>query len=186
MLPDTHFELQSVLDRVSPNVREAFKAALAVAVKAGQAAVNESQAMTAADLCLAVKMNRSKDSSMYQNLVHLQALILMAIADELSGPVSSQNANWLGSAVTLANSLHLQKVQYTENISSSDVTRLSRRVWLSLLVLDRWHAAGICSATLIHDENAHLVPSDHALLGSTPYHILRKFPLSPLEVARCL
>ncbi|KAL9126754.1 MAG: hypothetical protein Q9217_004244 [Psora testacea] len=165
LLPESHFELQSILDRAPLIVREAFKAALGMAVKAGQTAVSETQERSAAALCLAVKMTRSNDLSMTQHLVHMQTLLLMAIADELNGPSSSQNANWLGFAVLLANSLHLQKVQYMDHTKSSDVDRLIRRAWLSLVILDRWHAAGMCSATLIHDENIQLVPSDHALLG---------------------
>ena len=101
----------------------------------------------------------------------------MAIADELGGPASSQKATWLGSAVTYANSLHLQKVQYDDRDSSNNINKLLRRAWLCLIVLDRWHAAGMCSATLIHDENIQLVPSDHTLLGSTSYHTLREFYL---------
>ena len=147
---------------------------MSLAVKAGHSNINDSQGRSAANLCLAIKTRRANELNLAQNLIHLQALIFMAIADELSSPASSRKATWLGSAVTLANSLQLQRLKHTETTGSSDVYRLMRRAWLSLVVLDRWHAAAICSATLIHDENVQLVPSDHALLGSTSYHLLRK------------
>ena len=106
-------------------------------------------------------------------LMRLQVLLLLAIAEEYAGPALSRNGEWLGSAVGLAHSLQLSKRKQTENASRSELSSLYRRSWLSLVILDRWHAAAICSSPLIHDDDVQIEPSDQQLLGSLSYHILR-------------
>ncbi|KAL9639143.1 MAG: hypothetical protein Q9164_001108 [Protoblastenia rupestris] len=119
LLPESHHELQSILERVTPSVREAFQEAMSLAVKAGHSNINDSQARSAANLCLAIKTRRANEPNLVQHLIHLQALIFMAIADELNSPASSRKATWLGSAVTLANSLQLQRLKHTETTGIS-------------------------------------------------------------------
>ena len=151
---------------------------MTVAVKAGTSSVSHEEARNAANLCLSSQKGSPGADPLSEDLIRLQTLILMTIADELSGPLLSRAGTWLGSAVALANSLHLQHSGYSEGSDDSNLRKLLRRAWLSLVILDRWHAAAKCTATLIHDEDVSLVPADHIVLGSNSYHLLRKFTKS--------
>ena len=148
---------------------------MTVAVKAATSSVPPEEVRAAAHLCLSTHKSSPGANPLSDGLVSLQTYILMTIADELSGPSSSKAGTWLGSSVALANSLHLQTSRYSDSSNDSDLRRSLRRAWLSLVILDRWHAAAICTATLIHDEDVDLEPEDHVVLGSNSYHLLREF-----------
>ena len=170
ILPESQASLQSAIDQAAPELRQAFFAAVHVAVRSASQPVPSAEAKSAADQCLAAQRSQSATSSAGDNLLRLQMLLFLTIADELSGPTSARGGTWLGSAVALANSLRLQR---PVGPNTNETSRLLRRSWLSLIILDRWHSAATCSATLIHDEDIMMDSSDHALLGSSSYHMLR-------------
>ena len=170
ILPESQASLQSAIDQAAPELRQAFFAAVHVAVRSASHPVPSAEAKSAADQCLAAQRSQTATSSAGDNLLRLQMLMFLTIADELSGPTSARGGTWLGSAVALANSLRLQRPVAP---NTNETSRLLRRSWLSLIILDRWHSAATCSATLIHDEDIMMDSSDHALLGSPSYHMLR-------------
>ena len=179
ILPESQASLQSAIDQAAPELRQAFFAAVHVAVRSASTTVPSGEAKSAADQCLAAQRSHSATSSPGDNLLRLQTLLFLTIADELSGPTSARGGTWLGSAVALANSLRLQR---PVGPNTNETSRLLRRSWLSLIILDRWHSAATCSATLIHDEDIMMDSSDHALLGSPSYHMLRaQDPLHALQ-----
>jgi hypothetical protein len=117
---------------------------------------------------------------MATNLIHLQIMALMAIeADNRDprGQVGVPQSVWLGSAVGLAYSMKLyaQKIlsQQSETDPDSD-ERLARRLWWSLVIMDRWHAASLSCPLQIPDTSVVVSQDDQALLGESLYHLTRK------------
>ena len=170
--------MQADIERNPSNLQQPFKLALNLAVNAATSFVPHSDVEGAERLCLTTYKDSAKLS---ESLLHLQTLILLTIVHELRAPATSRVGTWLGSAVSIANSLHLHKSKFSKDTTSNDPSNISRRAWLSLVILDRWHAASVCAPTLIHDEDVNIEATDHAILGSSSYHLLRKFtnPLKP-------
>jgi hypothetical protein len=116
---------------------------------------------------------------MATNLVYLQVMLLMAIEadnrDPARGQVGFPQSFWLGSAVGLAYSmkLHIQKPQQSDNDPDAE-ERLARRIWWSLVIMDRWHAASTASPLMIPDTSVVVSQDDQGLLGESLYHLARK------------
>lgn len=120
---------------------------------------------------------------MSTNLIYLQAMLLMAVEADNRGtsPTRGQfgppQSVWLGSAVGLAYSLklhvHRTADPQTENDADSE-EKIMRRIWWSLVIMDRWHASSTSSPVLIPDGSVVVYPDDQALLGDGLYHLVRK------------
>lgn len=111
------------------------------------------------------------------NFAYLQALFFMAIITENSGPVYNRNTSWIAEAVSIATYLNLHQSHRFEmgNTADEDSSpKVARRVWLSLIVLDRFHASSTASPLLVAEDSARLVASDEDVLGSNAYHLVRK------------
>lgn len=114
------------------------------------------------------------------NLVYLQILLLLAIEaanrvpSATRGHVGLSQSVWLGSAVGLAYELklHEYKPPLTDDPDSDE--RLGRRIWWSLVNMDRWHASSMSTPLLIPDSAVVLTPEDQSLLGESLYHLTRK------------
>jgi hypothetical protein len=113
-------------------------------------------------------------------LVYLQILLLLAIEaanrtpGTTRGHVGLSQSVWLGSAVGLAYELklHEYKPPLTDDPDSDE--KLGRRIWWSLVIMDRWHAASMSTPLLIPDSAVVLMPEDQSLLGESLYHLTRK------------
>jgi hypothetical protein len=124
---------------------------------------------------------------MATNLIYIQIMLLMAIEADNRDPASTRGqagppqSVWLGSAVGSAYSmkLHVQKMssQQSENDPDSD-DKLARRIWWSLVIMDRWHAASTASPLLIPDTSVVVYPEDQALLGENVYQLARESTVS--------
>ena len=172
VLPESLPQLSAHLDRSPPDVRQAFTAALTSAIKAATTPIQPSEVKMVSDLYL---NTRSKGSAgLSTDIVRLQTLIFMALIDELSGSSTSRDGMWLGTAVSFANSLHLNRTH-----TDAEIGPLQRRAWLSLVILDRWHSAAISGPISISDDDVQLSEEDHSLLGSSSYHLLRAWPPIP-------
>ena len=170
LLPENESQLSSNLEAVPADLRQAFNSALATAAKAATSGAYPADVKNASDQYGAIRKGATSGPAV--DLVSLQTLALLALIDDLDGPASSRDGSWLGSAIAKANSHHLSKSSATPD--NSEIGPLLRRVWLSLVLLDRWHTASICGATLISDDDIHVDESDHILLGSSSYHLLRE------------
>lgn len=123
------------------------------------------------------------------NLVFLQVMLLMAIEadnrDPARGQVGFPQSYWLGSAVGLAYSmkLHAQKIlgQQSDNDPDSE-DKLSRRIWWSAVIMDRWHAASTSSPLMVPDTSLVIFPEDRVLVGENLYQLARKFNNTKLRV----
>ena len=111
------------------------------------------------------------------NLAYLQALLFMAIATENSGPVHSRNTCWIAEAVSIATYLNLHQshsFQMGDTTDEDSSQKVARRVWLSLVVLDRFHASSTASPLLVAEDSARVVVSDEEVMGPEAYQLVRK------------
>ena len=111
------------------------------------------------------------------NFAFLQAMVFMAIIAENSGPVHSRNTSWLAEAVSLASYLNLHQSDRFDMGDPADGNsgpKIARRLWLSLVVLDRFHAIGAASPMLISELDCCLMEGDEYNLGFNLYHLVRK------------
>jgi hypothetical protein len=114
-------------------------------------------------------------------------MLLMAVEASNRGPPNSEapgsalQAIWLGSAVGLAYSmkLHMARTASETDTDTESEEKLLRRIWWSLVIMDRWHASSTSSPLLIPESSVILYPADLGVLQDAMYHLARKF--KPLD-----
>ncbi|KAI0509670.1 hypothetical protein F5B22DRAFT_308881 [Xylaria bambusicola] len=122
--------------------------------------------------------------SSISNLVHLQTLILMAIATDNYGTPSLKGehggpskASILGRAVGLAYSmrLHVASVNpgsHEPRDGDSDES-IAIRAWWTLVIMDRWNALSTASPLFIPNDSVVTLPGLVSVLGESVYHLAR-------------
>lgn len=107
------------------------------------------------------------------DIVHAQTLLLLIIdADWRS---SSQLPFLLARAVALANTMKLWKFTPIESASESDSDdQLCVRIWWSLVLMDRWHAAGTGKPSQIPDSSVVAPAGLENTVGEVCYYLIRK------------
>lgn len=166
------------LERVPHSVRAALLYARDLAVACCTSALKQEalSARVTSELA-ALKAEGPHARTCDANLAYLQALFFMAIATENSGPVHSRNTSWIAEAVSIATFLNLHQSQSFELGDTTDEDsppKVARRVWLSLVVLDRFHASSTASPLLVAEDSARVVPSDEEIMGPEAYQLVRK------------
>jgi hypothetical protein len=107
------------------------------------------------------------------NIVHAQALILLIIDADMRA--SATLPFLLSRAVTLANSMRLWKMaDMTVAADPDSDAQLCVRIWWSLVLLDRWHAAGTGKPMLIPDSSVVIPAGLDAIVGESRYYLIRK------------
>ena len=166
-------------------MKDAFYEAVVAAVQSLPAAnvVPSKQYSTTkvAQLLAASNFEIAADRALSTNIVYLQIMLLMAIG--ASGPRSKEvtglasPSSWLSSAVMLAFAMKLHVCEYTRepDADTESEEKLSRRLWCSLIIVDRWHSSSSAAPLLIPDKIATLYAKDLAVLRDTVYHLTRKF-----------
>ncbi|KXJ89702.1 hypothetical protein Micbo1qcDRAFT_121397 [Microdochium bolleyi] len=187
LLASSRERVELMLSHCPPLLRDAFIEALYVAM---QSFVSIPGLYTNGNISSACRLatdweaDTSRRTSTVQ-LVHLQTLILIAIATDNHGPLSlrgehggASKASILGRAVGLAYSMRL-------HLSSLDTSRIDTeldldceenirvRSWWALVMLDRWNAIATASPLLIPNESVVLVPDMSLVLGESVYHLAR-------------
>ncbi|KAI1134111.1 hypothetical protein F5Y05DRAFT_244598 [Hypoxylon sp. FL0543] len=118
------------------------------------------------------------------NLVHLQTLVLIAIAtDNYSIPSlrgehgGPSKASLLGRAVGLAYSmrLHVSSVETSVDaqLEPDSDKNIAIRAWWTLIMLDRWNAISTASPLFIPNDSVVILPSLNSILGEQVYHLAR-------------
>ena len=191
-LPQSKARLNSNLGNCSSTLREAFYEALHAAVRSfpspNMLSHETQNARKATQLIMASQFENASVRTTSTNLIYLQTMMLMAVAADNYGPSSQPLMGptlsvWLGSAVGLAYSLKLHLHKQPDKVSESDPDsedKLARRLWWSLVIMDRWHASSTSSPLLIPDGSVIMYAEDQALLGDPLYHLARKFPSQEL------
>lgn len=110
------------------------------------------------------------------NYAYIQALILMIIAKENSGPSHAGDTVWYNEAVRVGILLQLHKPNYVimQDHFGETIAALGRRAWLVLATLDRWNAASKNGMMLLARGSVQLVDSDEGLLGVPAYQLTRE------------
>ncbi|KAF7542627.1 hypothetical protein G7Z17_g11417 [Cylindrodendrum hubeiense] len=157
--------VQELLAQCPSSVRTAFaNAILAVTMSSG-------------DVKLASSLLNEWESSetphsLAANIVHAQTLLLLVIeADWRSSPTLPF---LLARAVALANSMKLWRYTPMESASEPDSDdQLCVRVWWSLILMDRWHAAGTGKPAQIPDSSVVAPPGLENILGEVCFYLVR-------------
>lgn len=186
LLSHTKARLNARLATCSPALKDAFYEALYAASQsftAPSVPSTDRRGTKKAYQILAMQSEPSANGNMSTNIVYLQTMLLMAIEADNRGPMSNGQTGlpqsvWLGSAVGLAYSMKLHVHKSGDKQSESDPDsedKLARRLWWSLVMMDRWHSASTSSPVLIPDACVVLYPEDQALLGDVLYQLARKY-----------
>lgn len=178
LLADTKLQVLLNLDKViDAVVRDAFFASLQVMVKStSPGSTSQQQDVRAAELLMSLNFKDAATRTATDNLVYLQAILLMALATDMSGPVISQQPIWYNLAGIMADFLGLGVgPPYKQNADPEiEYSKLARRAWLVFVTLDRWHASGTLSRSIIPEDVTLFPHDDHTLLGGNGFHLLRK------------
>ncbi len=122
--------------------------------------------------------------SISDNLLYLQALLLMGLANSSSGPIQAQQSSWINLALSVSTFLKLYSHNPHEHVVGSDIDtneNVGRRAWLVLVVMDRWNAAGTRLPLLIADGQAKMYRGDGVLLGNIGFQFARRCLLPSLS-----
>jgi hypothetical protein len=185
ILPMSKSKLSARLNNCQPTLREAFFEALYSAVHAVPGSnfppAHENQSnRRAIDLITALQFEGVAARTTSANLLYLQTMLLMVIEADCSpsrAQLGPSKSVWLGSAVGLAYSMKLHIFKPIDKSGDADADSdelLSRRLWWSLVILDRWHASSTSSPIMIPETSVVLLPDDQLLLGDSTYHMARK------------
>jgi hypothetical protein len=164
-------------------VRDALYGALQAAVLSFPSAAplpEKEGSRKAMQLWFAAQLESSSSRSYATNLAYLQILLLLAIEagnhvpGAARGQVAHSQSVWIGGAVGLAYELKLHEYKSPVTDDPDSDERLGRRIWWSLVVMDRWHASSMSTPLLFPDSAIVLMPEDQSLLGESLYHLIRK------------
>ena len=119
-----------------------------------------------------------------ENLVYLQVLILIILKMDNLGPLATRSdtgpprAEWLGRAVGMISHLKLNSIPSREKLVIGDEDtddKLGRRVYWSVFILDRWHAASTSGLFQLPEHYSVLIAEDETVLGNIPYQLARMY-----------
>ena len=166
---------------------EGFNESLIAAISSfpspSQPQQDQQQVKKAASLVHASQLDNVPTRGLSANLIHLQALLFMAVQAGNHPPRSSRSQStgytmlWLTQAVGLAYQLKLHVQRQPEKGAESDPDsddKLARRAWWTLVIMDRWHASSTASPLLIPDSSVVIYREDRALLGESIYQLARE------------
>ncbi|KAG8423896.1 Glucose-responsive transcription factor [Metarhizium acridum] len=166
VLPTDLGRLQSLLSQANAAVRSAFSLALSCV---GQPSSDNSKI---ASSLLHEWESSDAPSSRATDIVHAQTLLILIIDADWRG--TSSLPFLLARAVALANSMKLWKsspVDLTTEHDSDDL--LCVRIWWSLVLMDRWHAAGTGQPAQIPDRSVVVPAGLENIIGEVSFHLLR-------------
>ncbi|UKZ49963.1 hypothetical protein TrVGV298_004218 [Trichoderma virens] len=165
ILPSSKARIQSLLSQCPSTVRTAFITALQ--------AIGQSSGDTQTASSLLHEWESSEaPHSRATDIVHAQTLLLLII--DADWRASSQLPFLLARAVALANTMKLWKFTPIESASESDSDdQLCVRIWWSLVLMDRWHAAGTGKPAQIPDSSVVAPGGLENTLGEVCYYLIR-------------
>lgn len=167
ILAGTRERQQALLAQTPSPVRSAFIAALSAV---GQSSIGDVQH---ASNLLHEWESSDAPRSRAAEIVHAQSLLLLIIdADWRSGATLPF---LLARAVALANSMKLWKSSVgddAEGAESDDA--LCVRIWWSLVLMDRWYAAGTGKPSQIPDHSVVAHAGLENTVGETCFYFIRK------------
>ncbi|KOS19868.1 putative transcriptional regulatory protein [Escovopsis weberi] len=165
ILPSSKLRMQALLSQCPASIRSAFMTAiLAVGQSSG-------------DTKLASSLLHDFESgdatcSRAGDIVHAQTLLLLII--DADWRASSDLPFLLARAVALANTMKLWKFTPIESASEQDTDdQLCVRIWWSLVLMDRWHAAGTGKPSQIPDYSVVAPAGLENAVGEVCFYLIR-------------
>ena len=185
LLAHSKTRLHNYIGNVSKTLRDAFLGALYTAVRyaPGNAFTNVGHVVAldaTYNALMSYQLEVLNTQNALSNIVYMQGLALLLIGIDMSGPANSltyttsMKGSLLGSIVGMANSMNLHSLgshQADEDVDS--FSNVSRRLWISLVVLDRWYAASTSKPLSIPDSSSNLESSDKGAIGMPLLYLAR-------------
>ncbi|KAF4504627.1 hypothetical protein G6O67_008054 [Ophiocordyceps sinensis] len=165
VFPSNVTRMQLLLSQCPLSLSIAFSVALATV---GQGSTGD---VKHADALLREWESEDASHSRASEIVHAQTLMLFII-----------DADWrslttlpflLARAVALANSMKLWKLAPAESADPDSDDQLCLKIWWSIIMMDRWHAAGTGKPVLIPDSSVVARAGLQANLGEVCFHLIR-------------
>lgn len=109
-----------------------------------------------------------------EKIVHAQTLMLLLIDADWRGSLTLPAL--LSRAVALAGTMQLWRFTAVEPGSDMDSEdNLLKRIWWSMVLMDRFHAVGTSKPVMIPDYSVVIPPGTESILGETCFYVLRKY-----------
>lgn len=166
ILPDDRNRLLSLLSQAAPAVKTAFRLALP---SVGHPSSGDAKI---ASSLLHEWENSDAPRNRATDIVHLQAILMLII--DADWRATSTLPFLLARGVALANSMKIWKPPSVEVFVSHDCDeQLCVRLWWSMVLLDRWHAAGNGQPPFIPDRSAVPPAGLENVVGEVCFYLLR-------------
>ncbi|KAJ6439689.1 fungal transcriptional regulatory protein [Purpureocillium lavendulum] len=165
ILPGDLARMQSLLTQCPPTLRAAFSIALLCVGRGMAGDVKQ------ADDLLHELENSDEPRTKAAEIVHAQTLLLLAI--DADWRASSTLPFLLGRAVALANTMNLWKSGLAESTDPDTDDQLCVRIWWTLVLMDRWYAAGTGKPALIPDNSVVARAGLQTAVGEVSFHFIR-------------
>ena len=158
---------ESLLSQCPGPLRAAFCIALLVATQAPGG-----DAKLANSLLHVHESTETSEPTPSVNIVHAQTLLLLLIDADAHALPSFPLL--LARTMILADKLNLWKFHPVNTVSELDSDdQLYVRIWWSLVLLDRWHAAGTGKHPKIQDKSVVIPSGLESIVGQVSYYLLR-------------
>ncbi|KAL3956269.1 hypothetical protein ACCO45_009115 [Purpureocillium lilacinum] len=165
ILPNSTARMQSLLVQCPPTLRAAFSIALLCVGRGMTGDVKQ------ADDLLRELEGSDEPRTRASEIVHAQTLLLLAI--DADWRASSTLPFLLGRAVALANTMNLWKSFPVESTDPDSEDQLCVKIWWTLVLMDRWYAAGTGRPALIPDNSVVARAGLQATVGEVSFHFIR-------------
>ena len=117
-----------------------------------------------------------------QRLVFFQICTMMIIAIDMNGPLSQQpndfppRSIWLGLAQDMVQQLKLYQSENPNHkpLHPDSVWAMRRRTYMTLVIVDRFYAAGMATPSSFQDYATKLLTSDMQIFPRPFYQLTRK------------
>lgn len=162
-LPHSKGGLALQLQSSTSELREAFLAALGGFPRKAWVLLN-------------VELDETHGFTRAENLLAVQILLLITIDASNTGPEGSQLAKRAlatAAATAAETSLHVNMCDESMIAMSDEETDelMARRIWWSLVMLDRFTASSTDSARLVDDMAATMLPIERRVVGKDLHHM---------------
>ncbi|PHH86622.1 hypothetical protein CDD83_9977 [Cordyceps sp. RAO-2017] len=165
ILPSSAARVQLLLSQCPPSLREAFFIALATVGQGSPGDVKHADDLVREWEGSDAPRTRASD------IVHAQTLFLFIV--DADWRALSTLPFLLARTVALANSMKLWKLAPADTTDPDSEDMLALKLWWSIIMMDRWHAAGTGKPALIPDSSVVARAGLQTILGEVCFHLTR-------------
>ena len=169
--------LRERLERSHPRLRDALMLAVYSVAHRGRTAAKRD--MLDAEINMAEFRSAQRTSAAplesqfdvaQEKLTCLQVCVLLAIEADQRGLDASHTVGvWLARSVAQAYDLRL----HTDDFDHPRLLLLGKRLWYTLIILDRWHSASASTPPFINEFGVRMSTPERDVLGTLPTYLYR-------------